>query len=318
MDTSPHKSSFVNVNDPQGQNVRLHYLDWGGSGPVLLFIPGMGCTAHIFDRFAPRFTDKFHVLALTRRGHGESDYPETGYDADTLAEDLRQFLDELTIDRVILAGHSMGYIELSRFALLYPERVLKLVWIDAAYDRTSPADQAMLARNPAPKMAPPWPSEAITSIEEFAATVRRLYPSLAAIWGPEIEADLRANVIITPEGCVVEKMSDAINSALGYTVQNYLPDYAGIQVPMLSLFVLTDGRDFLSADYMTEEQKAQVIDYFNNDRIPHVKNYIEQFRRNVPQAHIVVIPDGNHYCFLKQEAIVFNAMNAFLLEEQVS
>lgn len=42
MDTSPHTSDFVHAN-----GIRLHYLDWGGSGPVLLFIPGMGRTAHI-------------------------------------------------------------------------------------------------------------------------------------------------------------------------------------------------------------------------------------------------------------------------------
>lgn len=308
MDTSPHTSGFVNANSN-----RLHYLDWGGNGPVLLFIPGMGCTAHIFDRFAPRFTDRFHVMALTRRGHGESDYPETGYDADTLAEDLKQFLDALKIEEVILAGHSMGYIELSRFVHLYPERVLKLVWLDAAYDRTSPVDQGVLARNPLSKMMPPWPSEAIPSIEDYAATAKRLYPSLAAIWGSEMEADLRANVAITPEGKVVEKMSDAIISALSQTMKTYWADYASIRTPMLAFFVLHDGNDFLSSDYMTEEQKAQVLDYFNNDRHPHSKEYIEQFRCSVPHARIVVIPNGHHYCFLKQEELVFNEMRSFLL-----
>jgi pimeloyl-ACP methyl ester carboxylesterase len=81
LDTSPHKSDFVNVN-----GIRLHYLDWGGSGDVLLFLAGMGCNAHIFDHFAPRFTDKFHVIALTRRGQIRS--PETGY-TDTLTDDIR-------------------------------------------------------------------------------------------------------------------------------------------------------------------------------------------------------------------------------------
>ena len=125
MDNSPHKSDFVTVN-----GIRLHYLDWGGTGPILLFLPGMGCNAHIFDRFGPRlflpFTGQFHVLALTRRGHGESDHPETGYDIDTLTEDIRLFLDALKLDRVILAGHSMAGVELSHFAALHPERVLKL------------------------------------------------------------------------------------------------------------------------------------------------------------------------------------------------
>ena len=63
MDRSPHESGFVTV----AGGIRLHYLDWGGSGPVLLFLTAIGCNAHIFDGFAPRFTDRFHVLALTRR-----------------------------------------------------------------------------------------------------------------------------------------------------------------------------------------------------------------------------------------------------------
>ena len=90
MDTSPHKSSLANVN-----GIRLHYLDWGGNGPALLFLAGLDTNAHIFDRFAPRFTDKFHTLALTRRGDGELDCPETGYDLDTLTDDIRLFMDYL-------------------------------------------------------------------------------------------------------------------------------------------------------------------------------------------------------------------------------
>jgi pimeloyl-ACP methyl ester carboxylesterase len=132
MDTSPHKSDFVKVNE-----IRLHYLDWGGSGQVLLFLAGLGCNAHIYDRIAPRFIDQFHALALTRRGHGESDYPETGYDIDTLADDIRQFMDILKIDQAVLIGHSLAGIELSHFAALYPERVVKLVYLDAAYYRNS-------------------------------------------------------------------------------------------------------------------------------------------------------------------------------------
>src|SRR5687767_11741556 len=111
MNLSNHKSDFVNVN-----GIRLHYLDWGGTGSTLIFLTGMGASAYIFDKFAARFNDKFHVLALTRRGHGDSDYPETGYDADTLTEDIRQFMDHLNIEKAILAGHSLAGVELTHFA----------------------------------------------------------------------------------------------------------------------------------------------------------------------------------------------------------
>src|SRR3954468_7461143 len=79
VDKSPHKSGFVTVS-----GVKLHYLDWGGKGKVLLFLTGLGNSAHIFDDIAPKFTDRFHVLALTRRGHGQSDQPAAGYDLPTL------------------------------------------------------------------------------------------------------------------------------------------------------------------------------------------------------------------------------------------
>src|SRR5512139_2549361 len=98
MSTAKPESNFVNVN-----GVRLHYLDWGGNGPALIFLTGMGCSAYIFNKIAPRFTDRFHVLALTRRGQGDSDIPETGYDAGTLTEDICQFMNHLKVDKTILA-----------------------------------------------------------------------------------------------------------------------------------------------------------------------------------------------------------------------
>lgn len=81
-DRSPHKSGFVTVN-----GVKLHYLDWGGKGEALLFLHGLGDSAHIFDDIAPKFTDHFRVLALTRRGHGQSDKPGIGYETRMLVED---------------------------------------------------------------------------------------------------------------------------------------------------------------------------------------------------------------------------------------
>ena len=126
----PLKSDFVRAN-----GIKLHYLDWGGSGDTILFLPGFNDTAHIYDQFAPRFIDHFHVMGLTRRGGGESDKPKDGYDASTRVEDIRDFLDQLHILRVILIGHSMAGDELTLFASRYPQRTIKIVYYDAAYDR---------------------------------------------------------------------------------------------------------------------------------------------------------------------------------------
>jgi pimeloyl-ACP methyl ester carboxylesterase len=129
-DTSLHTSAFATVN-----GIKLHYLDWGGTGETLLFITGVGDNAHVFDTLAPRFTDRFRVFVLTRRGFGESDKPATGYDVATLAEDVRGFLDFMKIKKVHLIGHSAAGNEMTSFAAKYPGRTLKLVYLDAAYAR---------------------------------------------------------------------------------------------------------------------------------------------------------------------------------------
>lgn len=88
--------------------LKLQYVDWGGSGDVVLFLPGLGASAHHFDSFAPQFTGNFRVLGLTRRGQGLSDKPSAGYDTATLAEDINGFLDVMRIQSVSLIAHSIA------------------------------------------------------------------------------------------------------------------------------------------------------------------------------------------------------------------
>jgi pimeloyl-ACP methyl ester carboxylesterase len=139
--------AFVTVD-----GVRLHYVDWGGTGRPLLFLTSLGSNAHQFDALAPKFVDRFRVLALTRRGKDPSDKPPSGYDTTALAGDIKGFLDAMHIDRVLLAGYSIAGDEETRFAALFPERVEKLVYLDAAYDRKSGVE---LSRNPAYPMPIP-------------------------------------------------------------------------------------------------------------------------------------------------------------------
>jgi pimeloyl-ACP methyl ester carboxylesterase len=121
---------FATVN-----GVKLHYLDWGGKGPAaMLFLSSLGGTASDFQALATAFTDHYHVLGLTRRGQGQSAKPDTGYDTFQLVEDIKAFLDQKNIKRAVLVGYSMAGNELTDFATVYPKRVVKLVYLDAAYD----------------------------------------------------------------------------------------------------------------------------------------------------------------------------------------
>ncbi len=191
-DNSPHRSAFVTVN-----GVRLHYLDWGGQGEPLLFLHGMFGSAHVFDSLAPLFTDRFRVLGLTRRGHGQSDKPDTGYDTATLVEDIKQFLDVMKIKRVNLVGHSMAGTELTRFASLYPNRVGKLVYLDSGYDyAVIPEAEAKdpignLKRNPQNKLQVAF-FESITNARPDYKKVKS--PALSFYAFPETYPALPANL----------------------------------------------------------------------------------------------------------------------------
>jgi pimeloyl-ACP methyl ester carboxylesterase len=307
MDNSPHKSSFLNVN-----GLRIHYLDWGGDGPALVFLPGMGCSAHIFDGFAPRFTDRFHVVAITRRGHGESDAPEIGYDLDTLTEDLRQCLDALQLDQVILAGHSMANLELCHFTAIYPERVLKLIFFDATYERTKFGE--LESQNPMNEIKMPEGLSAVhNQWESLFDYIKAVRPDLADIWSEPVESDIRACAAVTADGRITEKMTEAIAGALIGSLFSYVPETTNIRVPTLSFYSIWDDYGLSMPAFLTDEQKKSIIEHIDTRMIPHQREQIERFRREVPHARVIEIPRGHHYCFIKHEALVYEEMRAFLM-----
>ena len=307
MNTSPHRSDFVHVN-----GVRLHYLDWGGKGNALIFLAGMGCNAHIFDSLAPRFADAFHVLALTRRGHGEADHPETGYELDKMVEDILQFMDKQGIEKAIFAGHSLAGVELSRINALHPERVLKLVYLDSAFYRNESAFKELQERNPLRTISIPGANAEYTSLDEYLEQMPKWHPSLALVWNKAMKEQSPHEYELNDKGVVVDKMTDAIGAALLAGVSDYAPEDWLIRVPTLSFVSIPDGDQFI-AEYMTEEQKSQVREHIDIHNRGWLLQNIEQFRRNVPHAHIVEIPHGHHYCFLHTEELVYEEMRKFLL-----
>ena len=147
QDTSSHTEHVIEAN-----GVNLHYLDWGGEGEPLALLTGYGPSAHTFDEFALHFSDRFRVLAFTRRGTAPSERTASGYDLETLTSDLEGFLDVLGLQPVHLVGHSFGGTEMTEFATLHPERVISLVYVDAALDLA--AGQVVIEQSPVPYPQP--------------------------------------------------------------------------------------------------------------------------------------------------------------------
>ena len=130
------KTEFITVQP----GVRLQVLDWGGPpahgpGTALVFLAGLGQTAHVFDGFAQRFTGQYHVYGITRRGFGASSRPApsvANYSAERLGEDVLAVIAALHLDRPVLVGHSIAGEELSWVGSTHPRQVSGLIYLDAA------------------------------------------------------------------------------------------------------------------------------------------------------------------------------------------
>ena len=108
--TPPRKGSAA-----MSKPVALFTKDWG-SGAPLLFVHSWAVTNEIFQYQHAHFADAgFRVVAYDRRGHGRSDQPGEGYDADTLADDLARVIRMHDLTGVTLIGHSMGSGEIVRY-----------------------------------------------------------------------------------------------------------------------------------------------------------------------------------------------------------
>ncbi|MBW2061461.1 MAG: alpha/beta hydrolase [Deltaproteobacteria bacterium] len=126
--------------------VKLHYLEWGDHArqPMILLHGFLG-HARVWDDFALSSKRDYHVLALDQRGHGQSQWAADGaYSLDDYFSDLAEFIKLLGLNNLILVGHSMG----GRNALFYtaclPDRVNRLILVDA---RAAASQRSTMALN---------------------------------------------------------------------------------------------------------------------------------------------------------------------------
>jgi esterase len=130
---------FIEVN-----GLRLHYLEWGSPAkPAFIMLHGISRVAHQFDHIAPHFADRYHVIAIDMRGHGDSGWsPEGAYVVEDYAKDLEAFIDKLDLHEVTLLGNSTGGRVVQVYAGLHPDRVARLIVEDVGPERTNEISSA--------------------------------------------------------------------------------------------------------------------------------------------------------------------------------
>jgi pimeloyl-ACP methyl ester carboxylesterase len=127
------------VRDGNGQAgpYRLHYLVAGSGRPVIL-LHGLAGEGLQWGDYIPVLADGARVYAPDLLGFGSSDRPDVDYSTPLQTDVLRGFMDSERIEQADLVGLSMGGWVAANFARLYPDRVRRLVLVDAAGIRFDP------------------------------------------------------------------------------------------------------------------------------------------------------------------------------------
>jgi len=300
LDPSPHRTQFIAVEN----NIKLEVLDWGGSGRPLVLLAGLGNTAHVFDKLAPKLSSAYHVYGITRRGFGASSAPlpsgDAMYSADRLGDDVLAVLDALKLNRPVLAGHSLGGEELSSVGSRHPERVAGLIYLDAGYayayyDRSRGdlgIDLIDLRRKLEQLQPGKGPQDARHLIEELLATTL-----------PGFERALKEMQKNIAEAPPAQPTPDL--PPISQAIMGGMQKYTDIRVPALAIYAVPHATE---QPYKNDAARvaAEARDEANTGA------QSKAFESGVPSARVVRLPHANHYVFFSNEADVLREINAFL------
>ncbi|QLE56289.1 alpha/beta fold hydrolase [Nostoc sp. TCL26-01] len=115
----------VTVND-----IDLFY-DIKGMGEPLVLISGLLCDHAYWSLILPFLVAQYQVIRIDNRGMGRSSAPDDPYTIQQMADDVAALLDHLGLDKIHLAGHSMGGQIAQEFTLAYPHKVASLLLISS-------------------------------------------------------------------------------------------------------------------------------------------------------------------------------------------
>lgn len=112
---------------------KIHYLEAGSpTNPTVILLHGLGADSSTWASNIAPLAAKYRVIVPDQIGFGKSDKPILNYRVGTLVDFLGGLMKELKIARATLVGNSLGGFTATAFALAYPEKVDKLVLVDAA------------------------------------------------------------------------------------------------------------------------------------------------------------------------------------------
>jgi len=305
-DPSPHTAKLVTVED----GVQLEVLDWGGTGPAVVLLAGLGDTAHVFDDFAPMLTAKYRVIGVTRRGHGRSSSPAAGYGAARLADDVVRVIDTVGLSRPVVVGHSFAGEELHQLGARHAAKIAGLVYIDAAFNRADGSEDYDAVARTLPAAPSPGPADRAS----FAAA-RAFLVNVQGAAGPE--AHLRARYVANPDGSIARawapepQVRQALTAEMQAMSKAYNPER--IRVPALALYAVPKTPADLMlkwypADDPSIRERVEKLHRLARERYERHKKWFEGFAERGRVSEI----SGAHHLFLTHPRQVLDEIDGFV------
>jgi pimeloyl-ACP methyl ester carboxylesterase len=258
--------------------LKIHYLDWGPGGKQpLVLLHGIARDAHTFDHLAPHYRDRYRVIAVDMRGHGDSAWdPQGAYLVEDYTSDVKALIDGLELRNIVLRGNSTGGRVAQVIGGMYPELVAGVISEDVGPERP-PAISNRRAERMAQEGAG-WASP-----DELLAYYKRSYPLTSdAILRNVVRYSARQR----PDGRTIWKRDPAI-------LNGFVPTELWAHVSRI---------------------KAPVIYVLGGASTIVRKETQEQLKRTLPQVQIVEMPGLGHYPSDEKPADFLAIVDRFLAQ----
>lgn len=220
------------------KDVHLHIEDRGTGRPIIL-IHGWPLSGASWKEQVDVFvTAGYRVITYDRRGFGESDKPKTGYDYDTLSDDLNGLIEALELNDITLVGFSMGGGEVARYIAKYGEEKLHSVVFASAIP-------PMLMNTPDNPDGPLTAGQAAAMTAQLTANSEQFYETFVKQF---FSAHADEDVLVTPEqeqdALALTKQADkvaALEAMASFATTDFREDLTKVTAPALVIHGDADG-----------------------------------------------------------------------------
>ncbi len=256
---------YVTLRD----GVRL-FFEVHGEGFPLAMIEGWGYSRWMWFKQLRTLPIKYSCIVFDNRGVGMSDKPDEPYTIEMFADDLKELLDSIEVERAHVLGVSMGGFIAQQFALKYPDMVAGIVLVSTHFG----GEKAL----PTPKET----MDAILSIrEEDVGVEEALRRKMSYAFNPEY----------------MEEHPEEINQIIAWRIEEAQPRYAWLRQAEAV-------RSFSLGEAVSRIKAPTLIVAGTKDRVVPYRN-AELLAETIPNSRLVLFEGGSHLLFI-ENAHIFN------------